>query len=192
MTAFTAPGRDRINAPRWMRNALIASLAVHLLVAGALASAFWRFRQEAPFAGSPGNVNLLGFTASLPAERRQAILQQTAEERRALRPLRAEVRAARLAARSTFLTEPFDRDAFAKAQTLVLETELRARKQSQALFISIAGMLSTEERQAFARWQPGGPPPGRGFGGSQPHNPQPGEISPARVPGGSNTAVNPR
>ena len=71
MTAFTAPGRDRINAPRWMRNALIASLAVHLLVAGALASAFWRFRQEAPFAGSPGNVNLLGFTASLPAERVQ-------------------------------------------------------------------------------------------------------------------------
>ena len=191
MTALAAPLGDHSRSPRWIRLALVTSLAVNLLVVGALASAFWRFRREAPFAGNPGYVNLLGFAATLPAERHKAIMQQTAEERRALRPLRAEVRAARLAARSTFLAEPFDPDAFAKAQTLVLETELRARKQSQALFSSIARLLSNEERRAFARWQPG-PPPARGFGGWHSPDPHQGQISPVRGPAHSDTAVNPR
>lgn len=167
MTTTAAPLSDGNKPWRWMPIALVASLAINLLITGALASAYWRFRQEAPFAGNPGNINLLGFTATLPANRRQTILRQTADERRAMRPLRAEVRTARVAARAVFLAEPFDSDAFARAQSHVLDTELRARKQAQTLFLSIAGMLNREERQYFARWHPDGPPPGKGSGGGK-------------------------
>lgn len=141
-------------APRWMAIALIASVGLNLLAIGTIASAVWRFRQEAPFAAGPGSGNLLGFTATLPDERRIAIFKKTGEERRSLHPLRAEVRAARLAARQAFLTEPFDREAFAQAQAKVLEAELQARRQTQALFVAIASQLSKEERQSFIRWQP--------------------------------------
>ncbi len=171
MTMTAAPLLDKNRLRHWMPIALIVSLAVNLLIAGALASAYWRFRQEAPFPGNPGNINLLGFSATLPADRRQAIMRQTAEQRRAMRPLRAEVRAARLAARALFLAEPFDSDAFARAQAYVLESELQARKQAQALFLIIAGLLNKDERQAFARWHPDGPPPGKGPpGGSRRHD----------------------
>lgn len=167
MTTTTPALQQGSKSRRWLPIALVASLAGNLLIAGALASAYWRFRQETPFAGNPGNINLLGFTATLPADRRQAIMRQTADERRAMRPLRAEVRAARQAARAVFLADPFDRDAFARAQSHVLETELRARKEAQALFLSIAGQLNKEERQSFARWHPDGPLPGKGPGGGK-------------------------
>ena len=167
-TTSTAAATDaRPRSQRWIRVALVASLALNLGIAGAFGSAYWRFRREAPFAAGPVGMpgNLLGFTASLPPERRSDIMRRTGEQRRSLRPLRAEVQAARLAARAAFLAEPFDRQAFAKAQAQVLEAEMRARKETQALFVEIAGSLSREERQAFARWQPEGPRAGREPGG---------------------------
>ena len=175
----TAPVTEHAQAPRWTRWALVASLALNLLVVGAFASAAWRLRREAPFAGGPGNGNLLSFTALLPPERRTAIMQLTAEQRRMLRPLRAEVQAARLAARTAFLSEPFDREAFAKAQAQVIEAELRARKEAQALFLAIAGTLSKEERQSFARWQPEPQRPGRGSGTRWKRADRPGRTEPA-------------
>ena len=194
MTTTTAP-RPSASTPRWLRLALMASLAVNLAVAGAFGSAFWRSRQEAPFAAGPGNGNLLGFTALLPPERRQAVMRQTGEHRRTLRPLRAELQAARLAARAAFLADPFDREAFARAQAQVLEAELRARKEAQTLFLAIASSLSKEERQSFARWQPEGPRAGRGpgVGGKRPDRlragentePPPAPIDPEPSAGGN-------
>ena len=162
-----APTEAKPSWQRWTRVALVASLAVNLGIAGACASAYWRLRREAPFAAVSVNLpgNLLGFTSTLTPERRSAIMRQTGDQRRSLRPLRAEVQAARLAARTVFLADPFDREAFAKAQAQVLDAEFRARKETQAMFIEIAGALSREERQAFARWQPEGPRAGREPGG---------------------------
>ena len=187
MTTTAAPLQNENWSRRWMPIALVASMAINLLVVGALASAYWRFRHEPPFPGSPGNVNLLGFTATLPSDRRQAIMQQTLEERRAMGPLRAEVRAARQVARTVLLAEPFDRDAYARAQSHVLETELTARKQVQALFLSIAGLLNTEERRSFARWHPDGPPLGKGSGSGKhrdgpPRNEGDRPLAPADAP----------
>ena len=141
-------------APSWMAIALVASVGLNLVAIGTIATAVWRFRHEAPFSAGPGSGHLLGFTATLPAERRTAIFRQTGDERRSMHPLRAEVRAARLAARQAFLAEPFDREAFAQAQTKAIDAEMRARRQMQALFVAIASQLSKEERQSFARWQP--------------------------------------
>ena len=166
-TTSAAAAEARAGSPRWLRAALVASLALNLGVVGAFGSAYWRVRRETAFAAGHRNMpgNLLGFTAMLPPERRSVILRETSGQRRMLRPLRAEVQAARLAARAAFLAEPFDREAFDKAQAQVLDAEMRARKETQALFLAIAGSLSREERQAFARWQPEGRPKGPEPGG---------------------------
>lgn len=139
---------------RWGRRALIASLALNMLIIGFAASAMWRHRKETAFAGNAINANLLGFTQTLPAERRQVLWRQTAAERRAMRPLRGEVRAARMAVRSVFLTEPFNATEFTKAQERLFEAETRARREAQRLFLGVANALTKEERAAFARWQP--------------------------------------
>lgn len=194
MTVPLATAEAPHRASRWMTWALTASLAFNLLVVGVLASAWWRFRQEAPFAGAAVNANLMGFAATLSAERRQAIMKATGGERRQLRPLRAEVRNARLEARAALLAEPFDLDRFAKAQAAVLDTEIRARTEAQKLFLAIAGSLTSEERAAFARWQPvdGAPHGRRGDGGWWPRRdrsggergqpPQPSAGEPVIIP----------
>ena len=107
------------------------------------------------------------------------------EQRRLLRPLRAEVQAARLAARAAFLAEPFDREAFAKAQDHVLDAEFRARKETQAMFVEIAGALSHEERQSYSRWQPEGPRGGRDAGGrwKRPGTGRDGDVAPVAPEG---------
>ena len=155
---MTSPSAPLPTARRWMPLALLASLAVNLLFLGATGAAVWRFRQAAIFGPGqgPGSGNLLGFTATLPAARKDSIMRQTGEELRVLRPLRAEVRAARHAARVALLADPFDRNAFAMAQARVLDAEFRARKETQNLFLAIAGSMTQEERQAFAHWHPEG------------------------------------
>ena len=184
-----APGEAKPRWQRWTRVALVASLAVNLGVAGAVASAYWRLRRETAFAAVNVNLpgNLLGFTSTLTPERRSAIMRQTGDQRRSLRPLRAEVQAARLAARTVFLADPFDREVYAKAQAQVLDAEFRARKETQALFIEIAGALSREERQTFARWQPEGPRAGRAPGGQwkRPEFGRKGETAPVAPDHGS-------
>lgn len=181
-TAASSPSNGR-GLSRWGRTTLIASLALNLLIVGFVASAIWRHRQETVFAGNAINANLLGFTQTLPAERRQALWRKTAEERHVLRPLRGEVRAARLAVRQVFLAEPFNAAEFAKSQDRLLDAEMRARKEAQKLFLAIANALTSEERAAFARWQPA--EAARPFGGKrfwkreQPER----NAAPATVPG---------
>ncbi len=156
-TGATPPAANR-GLSRWGRALLIGSLALNFLIVGFAASAMWRHRQDAIFAGNAINANLIGYTQTLPADRRQALWRQTANERRALRPLRAEVRAARQAARTTFLAEPFDAAEFARAQDRVLDAEMRARKEAHRLFLAVANALTKEERAAFASWRPEGGP----------------------------------
>lgn len=154
MTDTTASPPPARGLSRWGRRVLIASLALNMLIIGFAASAMWRHRKETAFAGNTINANLLGFTQTLSPERRQALWRQTAAERRAMRPLRGDVRAARMAVRSVFLTEPFNAAEFAKAQERLFEAETRARKEAQRLFLGVANALTKEERAAFARWQP--------------------------------------
>lgn len=176
---------------RWGRRALIASLALNLLIIGFAASAMWRHRKETAFSGNAINANLLGFTQTLPAERRQALWRQTAAERRSMRPLRGEVRAARMAVRSVFLTEPFNAAEFAKAQERLFEAETRARKEAQRLFLGVANALTKEERAAFARWQPeeASRPFGRKRWWKQDQPDRDTGPSPTLVPGSTNSTV---
>lgn len=162
-SAETAPPRRG----RWLRVALVASLALNLLVLGAAAAAVWRHRALA--ASSLGySATLLGFAQKLPAPRRHEIWRGTSEERRGMQPLRAEVRAARQEWREALGSEPFDRERFARAQARVLEAENRARAEAQRLFLAIAGQLTREERASFLRWSAHHERPRRGFGRGSP------------------------
>ena len=150
--AGDAPAAGRTS--RRIRYALIASLALNLLFVGTIGGSIWAFRRHAAWSTSGVNSHLLGFTSTLPAERKFAVWQATREDRRALRPLRKEVRAARAEARQVLLAQPFDKQKFSAAQMRVLDAEVAARRAAHQLFIGVAAVLSPQEREAFARWQP--------------------------------------
>lgn len=154
MTATTDPTPARRSAPRWMIIVLLVSLALNLLVAGMVAAAAWRFRHGG-FAGpSPVAMGtVFGFATTLPPERRQAIWRQTSEERRALRTLRTDVRAARAEVEARLAAEPFDAARFAEAQARLLAAETRARTEAHKMVLSVAKSLTADERAALARWQ---------------------------------------
>jgi uncharacterized membrane protein len=139
---------------RRLRYGLIASLALNLLFVGTIGGSIWAFRHHAPWSMGGVNAHLLGFTSTLPADRKFAVWQATREERRALRPLRKEVRVARAEARRVLQTQPFDKQKFSAAQMRVLDAEVTARRAAHQLFIGVAAVLSPQEREAFARWQP--------------------------------------
>jgi uncharacterized membrane protein len=148
-------------APRWMQVGLIASLALNLVIIGVVAGAVWRFRPHPHVAGSIVIPNLLGFASTLPAPRRKALWDATAEERRHVRPFRRAVRAAREETIKALIAEPFDPQQFKTAQSQQAETENKARQAVQDLYVKIAESLTPEERHAFPRWRERRHVPGR-------------------------------
>jgi uncharacterized membrane protein len=140
-------------APRWMKLALVSSLALNLLILGTVGGSIWAFRHAPSIAARGSGPHLLGFTRTMSGERRFEIWKATRHEVRALRPLRKDVRKARAQAREALVAQPFDKDKFAAAQAHVLEAEVNARREAQKLFVSIAAALTPEERAAFAKWQ---------------------------------------
>ena len=140
-------------APRWMLAALFVSLALNLVVVGSVAGAVWRFRGPPHLAGSAVTPNLLGYASTLPAQRRKELWDQTAAERRHIRPFRREVRAAREETIKALIAEPFDKQQFLAAQGRQAEAENRARQAVQDLYVKIADGLTPDERRAFPRWR---------------------------------------
>jgi uncharacterized membrane protein len=151
----STPATPTTAAPRrrWGRFVLVASLALNMLLIGASGAAMVRFSLAPPVA-SGVSTNLLEYVATLPDERRTAIWSATRNERRSLRPLRAEVREARVAWRASLAAEPFDRQRFADAQTRLLDAEMRARTEATRFFLEIAAQMTPAERAAFAKWGP--------------------------------------
>jgi uncharacterized membrane protein len=141
-------------SPRWIKIALVASLALNLLILGTIGGSIWASRHGPAVTGRSGGPHMLGFTRTLPYERRFEIWKVTRHELRALRPLRKDVRRARAQARAVLMAQPFDKQKFAEAQTRVFEAEMTFRREAQVLFVAIAAVLTPEERAAFAKWQP--------------------------------------
>lgn len=152
MTAAAASVERR--APRWMVVALFVSLALNLIVIGAVASFVWRHRLEFA-AGPPPHLapNLLGYTSTLPAERRKDLWSQTEEERRTVRPLRRTLREARDESLKALTAEPFDQERYLVAQSRLLAADQKAREAVYRLYGQIAVNLTAEERRGFLRWR---------------------------------------
>lgn len=147
---------------RWLGIALVASLCVNLLIAGALASSYWSIRKSGDGIGAGarrGGDQFGRFVSSLPAERRQAIREAAAGGRRALSPLRQQARMAREDVNRLLAAETLDRKGLAAAHLREIEAEAEIRRAVSRVLMDVAAMMTAEERRAFAQWReqrPGG------------------------------------
>lgn len=142
-------------APRWMTVALFASLALNLVVLGALGGFVWRHGTRLP---PPDAVrllppSLLAYTHTLPAERRKELVAATQSERNNVRALRRELRDAREEVVRIVAAEPFDKPRLEQAQTALLATDQRAREAVYRLYTEIAANMTAEERRGYATWR---------------------------------------
>jgi uncharacterized membrane protein len=139
---------------RWIWIALVASLAINLLVLGAVGGSMWVFRHGEHGHGGPamGSNHIKRFIRSLPKARQADVRRVLGDARRGARPQWREVRQARRAALKELEREPFDRGAYASALTQVHVTERRARAGINKAFVDLAAALTPEERRAFVKW----------------------------------------
>ena len=173
----TEPSADApVVAPRrrWMRWALIASLALNLLVVGAVVGSF--VRGGGPWGqggrGAPGNI--IGYVMSLPAERRGELLKRSSALRTEMRMLRQQVRAANRERIAAFTAEPFDRQRYVDAQTRQIETDRQIRLLTRDVAADTASGMTADERRAFLRWR--SPPRGPGGDDSETDGPPPKKL----------------
>lgn len=154
MTAAVTHLPRPTSAPRWMMIALLASLALNLVIVGAMATSLWRHRHQLETAGAAHLApNLLGYASTLPQDRRKELWARTEEERRIVRPLRRELREAREEVLKTLVAEPFDSRQFQSAQARLLVLDQKAREAVYNLYGQIAVNLRSEERHGYLRWR---------------------------------------
>src|SRR5258706_11978904 len=126
--AATSPIEVVLRGPRWMRIALVASLALNLATFGVIIASIWQWRHLAhgmPF-GFPAQ--LLEFSRTLPANRESELKGMVASSEPQIEPLREEARQARREAVRTFVSDPFDKDSFVAANGRLIEQELKVRQ----------------------------------------------------------------
>jgi uncharacterized membrane protein len=153
-----------------MKAVLIVSLALNVLVFGAVAGT-WLRGGPPGFGGYRGGPNIIGYVGSLPAERREVIFTRMKDLREQARALRQTTRQAQRERNAALLAEPFEKQRYVDAQTRQIESEAKLRLLMRDLVAEAAASLSIEERKAFARWRDGrrggvddsdpDPPPGK-------------------------------
>jgi uncharacterized membrane protein len=152
MAPKPAPRRRFADAPRWVRIALIASLAANVLVLGVFAGSAWRIRHAMAHSGAIG-VNLAGYASTLPAERRAMLRRHFAERREVLRPLREGVRAARRDFETELVADPFDKAKLQAAHQRFVEAESKLRLAGGQVIADMAASMTAEERRGFTKWR---------------------------------------
>lgn len=141
-----APKRRRLQI------ALIASLAINLLVAGAVAGGLYAARHGyGPRA--MGEFGLMRFSHSLSGDRRNVIHGAISDRWSTLKPMREAVGRARRAFSVALSTEPFDKVAIDAATKAVIEAETQLRTARLAIITDTAEKLSPDERRAFEAWK---------------------------------------
>ena len=135
-------------SPRWMRIALVASVALNMLILGFVGGMAWKFRHHG---GRDGHRNsaIERFIASQPQEIQSAIRSSWREAREKRRELRKRLGDGRERMSAVLTADPFDRAAYeqARADSLAALSELRAARLD-ALADS-AARLPASERKAF-------------------------------------------
>jgi len=151
--AAVATGMDSARAQRWVMGALICSLALNLVVFGAIATSIWRGSAEP--SGTPGRVarTITGYAATLPDARAKELKKLAEEPWRDAEMVRRKLLDARTEAIQALTAEPFDRQRFQEAQSLLLAADLKYREASTKLNSAIGVHLTPEERKGYLRWR---------------------------------------
>jgi Spy/CpxP family protein refolding chaperone len=161
MTAVVT-GMSSPRSSRWTVAMLVASLALNLVVIGAVASFLWRQQFDPPGAASEGGFvarHVLGYAVALPRERVEELEKLTEQEWQRVRPLRRALLEARDEARKALTAEPFDRQRYLEARSKVLAADQKSREATLALHTAIGLHLTPEERRGFLRWRDQQRPP---------------------------------
>ncbi len=151
---MTDTGAGGPAGPSRLKLLLIVSLALNLLVIGALAGAFVMGprRGHWHFGGRGEDFGLLGFARNLPADRRSAIRKSVQRDRAALKPLWLEMRKARENAAAVLVAEPYDKDKVKAAFDAIGAAEGRLKDAGVAIFLNTAEQLTPDERRALGEW----------------------------------------
>jgi uncharacterized membrane protein len=163
MTGAVQPGAP-VKSRRWLWVILVASLALNALLIGVVLRGVWIARANIAMTGGSIERALPSFVASLPAERREALGRTHLTDISAeLRPLRRELRRARVEANRLFLADPFDKAGFVAAQERLLAAEAKLRRAVFDVLPEVGERLTVEERRAYLRWRGHGWNRGGGF-----------------------------
>jgi uncharacterized membrane protein len=137
-----------------LKYALIASLALNLLIIGAVAGTMYGFRKHPPRFGQGAreDFGLMGLTQKLPEDRRKQLRKQLRQDRVAFRPLIDEIGAARRGAADKLAADPFDKAALEAAIANVAEKERALRQAAVGVFLGHAEQLTPDERHTLAEW----------------------------------------
>ena len=135
---------------RWVYGALIASLALNLLIAGAVAAGMWRFRHHG-VAGAAGR-SMMDFVHQLPTDRQAAIGNELGVEKEKLRPLRQEMREAASSTNAAIAAEPFDKDKLKAAASRSGELNVRMQATLSNALVELADKLTPNERKELQVW----------------------------------------
>jgi hypothetical protein len=152
--AAVATGMDSsARAQRWVVGALVGSLALNLVVFGAIATSLWRGGGEP--SGTHGRVprSITGYAATLPDARAKELKKLAEEPWRDAEAVRRKLVDARTEAIRVLTTAPFDRERFQEAQTVLLAADLKYREAATGLNSAIGLHLTPEERQGYLRWR---------------------------------------
>jgi|SRR5262245_61445919 uncharacterized membrane protein len=139
---------------RWMMPVLVGSLALNLIVIGAIGSLLWRSHSES--GGPLGRrvvPNVVGYAVTLPPERVTELERVTKEEWQKVRPLRRTLMEARAEVMKTLTADPFDRERYLAAQAQLAAADRASREAAFKLHTAISINLTPEERRGFLRWR---------------------------------------
>lgn len=147
MTDATKPSRF---SPRTLRWALVASLALNVLIIGAVVGTlcFGPGPHGRGFKGSP----LMGFARTLPRERSDFIRQKFADAQPNMEAMRKGVRDARAAVREALMAETFDQAKLDAALDGIVQAETNVTRARVTLFGQTVSQLTPEERRQLHDW----------------------------------------
>ncbi len=141
------------SSARWVKPALLVSVAINLLIVGVIAGFIIRhYKNSSHSYGAYRGKSVLGFARTLPAQRRQALRPLFDNAGRTLQPLRRQVTQARRAVRQAVLAQPFDIKAYETAVAKRLDALIGLRKTQNSLFAQLNANFTASERKAYVDW----------------------------------------
>ena len=136
---------------RWYKIVLITSLALNLLVVGAIAARFAFGPHTRHFSPSFGWSEGRSFYKKLPRDRQRVVMDQIKEHREEFRTMRETVRAARADAAARLSDTASSDGDIAQALSALGESEAGAVKRIRQIMGDISVSLTVSERQALAK-----------------------------------------
>lgn len=155
------PTTARSGRPRWLTIVAVVSLAINLMIAGAVAGHLlsgrhhvWResevMRGETRMPDRPGEAVIQRMTAAVPPENRAVFLAVIAEHRQQIADAGRQVRDARIKVRDAIAADPFDRAKLDQAFAALRERSQQLQASLHATVSDAASKLPPDARAQLA------------------------------------------